>query len=240
MIKNLLYVILFLVINPSLDKPRVVNGYIEYAILYKEKTINKEKSFKKEKKEVIVALSEIRSELFFNSETSIYRVKPILGKENDMPYKVARIIAGNEWYKNSSKQSNVERIKTMGEIFNVTRPFNTYKWEILEDSKIIGGYKTYKAKATFIEKNNFTNKIDSLFISAWFCPDIPFSYGPKGVDGLPGLVLEADFGSVSIKANVINLNASGENSALQVPANGINITEKEFNELRKKRYGGRD
>ena len=136
MIKNQLYLVFLLVINPYLNQPRMDYGYVEYAITYKNKAVNKDGEFKKEKKEVADALSEIRSELFFNSEKSTYRVKPVLGKENDLPYKVARVIAGNEWYKNLRRKTKVERIKTMGETFNVIRPFNTYKWEILESSKI--------------------------------------------------------------------------------------------------------
>ena len=239
MIINLYFLVFFLAINPPLGQTRVENGHIEYSIIYqqKEKDEDGEGQYETEKKAVVLALSEIKGELFFNSERSRYFVKPILGKENDLPYKVARIMAGNEWFTNRNEQTKIERIRTMGEIFNVKRPNEKYDWTISNESKMIGDFKTFKATASFTEKNNFTNKTEDFLIKAWFCPDIPFPYGPKGVDGLPGLVLEANFGSISIRANGIDLNVEENQNLLDVPKNGILISNEDFNELRRKRYG---
>ncbi|WP_067034207.1 GLPGLI family protein [Allomuricauda sp. CP2A] len=238
MIINLYFLVFFLAINPPLGQTRVENGHIEYSIIYEQekKDDNGEGQYETEKNAVVLALSEIKGELFFNSERSRYVVKSILGKENDLPYKVARIMAGNEWFIYRNEQTKIERIRTMGEIFNVERPYETYDWAISNESKMIGNFKTFKATASFTEKNNFTNKTEDFQVKAWFCPDIHFPYGPKGVNGLPGLVLEVNFGSIIIRADRINLNIEKNRNLQDVPKNGIQISNEDFNELRRKRY----
>lgn len=54
-------------------------------------------------------------------------------------------------------------------------------WEISDETKIISGNKAYKAE-TFFRGRKWI---------VWFCPDLPYSYGPWKLHGLPGLILEA-------------------------------------------------
>lgn len=54
-------------------------------------------------------------------------------------------------------------------------------WNISDETKIISGYKAYKAE-TFFRGRKWI---------AWFCPDLPYAYGPWKLHGLPGLILEA-------------------------------------------------
>jgi GLPGLI family protein len=53
-------------------------------------------------------------------------------------------------------------------------------WEILDSTKIIGGYVSKKAKGHFRGRN----------YKVWFTPEIPLSGGPWKLGGLPGLILE--------------------------------------------------
>lgn len=53
-------------------------------------------------------------------------------------------------------------------------------WEILDETKLIGGYKCTSAKTTFNGRNYV----------AWFAKDLPFNEGPYVFKGLPGLILE--------------------------------------------------
>jgi len=54
-------------------------------------------------------------------------------------------------------------------------------WKITDETKIVSGKKTYKAE-TFFRGRKWI---------AWFCPDLPYPYGPWKLYGLPGLILEA-------------------------------------------------
>ncbi|WP_395064000.1 GLPGLI family protein [Flavobacterium sp.] len=78
------------------------------------------------------------------------------------------------------------------------------KWNITIENKDIDGYKCYKATAEVIvinPKGTFKHPV-----IAWFCPAIPFSYGPNGFGGLPGLILELQTKDAVYGVNKIKLN----------------------------------
>ena len=73
------------------------------------------------------------------------------------------------------------------------------KWVITKETKKINNYLCYKATllteyngvAGFDEKTLKTSwKKVSKTLTAWFCPEIPYSFGPDVFYGLPGLVFE--------------------------------------------------
>lgn len=57
----------------------------------------------------------------------------------------------------------------------------SYEWNLLSDAKTILGYNCYAATA----------EIRGREYIAWYTPEIPISYGPWKLKGLPGLILEA-------------------------------------------------
>lgn len=63
------------------------------------------------------------------------------------------------------------------------------KWKITGDSKEISGYKCFKATrddlSLDLDRNN-----RKYSVVAWFCPELPFPFGPIKYGGLPGLILE--------------------------------------------------
>lgn len=64
-------------------------------------------------------------------------------------------------------------------------------WVLSSESKKINNYNCYKA--TYVE--TYINRIGQnkeRIITAWYCPDIPFSYGPIDYNNLPGLILELE------------------------------------------------
>lgn len=67
------------------------------------------------------------------------------------------------------------------------------KWEVYEETKLIGKYKAIKATATR-KMGNFVDTIE-----AWFTPELPYSFGPIGYNGLSGLILEMKRGKVVYK-----------------------------------------
>jgi len=64
-------------------------------------------------------------------------------------------------------------------------------WSIKNESKIIDGKLCYKAIASDIDYGGKEKK--SYEVIAWFCPQIPFSFGPVFYGNLPGLILEVSY-----------------------------------------------
>ncbi len=75
-----------------------------------------------------------------------------------------------------------------GDKNNVIGDTKNKEWTITAESKKINGYLCYKA-----EQNDIIINSVGTFkhqITAWFCPEIPYSFGPLKFGGLPGLILE--------------------------------------------------
>lgn len=79
-------------------------------------------------------------------------------------------------------------------------------WKILDEQKVIDGYMCYKATNEYIVENSvgiFTHPV-----IAWFCPQLPYPFGPNGYGNLPGLILELQERNVvyGVKKIFFNLN----------------------------------
>ncbi|MFD2942810.1 GLPGLI family protein [Flavobacterium notoginsengisoli] len=61
-------------------------------------------------------------------------------------------------------------------------------WVLTNETKQIDDYLCYKA--TNIYKVEYGSKVFNHPVTAWYCPALPYSYGPIGYGNLPGLILE--------------------------------------------------
>lgn len=82
---------------------------------------------------------------------------------------------------NSDQNKMTEVVSVASDHFSIALPYPTQDWEILGDRKEIGGYNCQNAKTTFKGRTYI----------AWFTTELPFSYGPWKLHGLPGLILDA-------------------------------------------------
>lgn len=101
-------------------------------------------------------------------------------------------------------------------------------WTLHNESKKIQDFLCYKATAT-LKYNNGVGDFQKEII-VWYCPKIPYSFGPKGYGGLPGLILEFQEGNIVIGAKKIVFNKETK----IIEPNGKTITETEYAELIKK------
>lgn len=135
-------------------------------------------------------------ELLYDNEKSLFRLVDKLDNNiNTIDAKITKgIYDGHmKFYKNKSEKQKLFNVDEKGIVYNVETIFDEYKWEINPDeTKEISGFKCYKATAKTERKHN--GKTQDTFQSyAWFTYEIPTSFGPRGLDGLPGLVLEGSF-----------------------------------------------
>lgn len=104
-------------------------------------------------------------------------------QEKDSLYRYSNILNNNTYIKSSGK----------------------INWTFENEKKLIDGYECYKATSEYIVKN-----IKGEFrhpVIAWYCPQLPFSFGPKGYGGLPGLILELQERNVTFGVETIDFNS---------------------------------
>jgi GLPGLI family protein len=103
---------------------------------------------------------------------------------------------------------------------------DTLKWKLTNETKTIDNYTCYKATSSYQIDNGL--KLYTNNVVAWYCPALPFQYGPKGFGGLPGLIFEiqdqrVNFGIISIKQI--------EKLRIQKPEEGRSIKKVEYDKL---------
>jgi GLPGLI family protein len=144
--------------------------------------------------------------LKFNSIESIFKMVDALEDESNKSYKIAVILseAGNVYYLNKKMKKRIVSKMAYGEKVKVKTDIDIYKWVLHNNYKKIGKYQCYKATTFKTVKNN--KGVFKKEIVAWYTPQIPYSFGPKGYGGLPGLILELKEGNLTYYSTKIRLN----------------------------------
>lgn len=176
------------------------------------------------------AFRSLEYELIYNDQKSIYHlVEKMYQNEDNASYKIAQMIAGSFFYKDIESKEKFEKSEINDKTFYVVKDYDEYKWEITKETKIIDGYECIKATSYKEDFSSTRNKINKFYPTVWFAPSIPAPFGPYGLDGLPGLVLEGTFnGRIYFYATKIDFNCSSKHP-LQKPQKGNFVSEKEFN-----------
>ena len=152
-------------------------------------------------------------ELVFKGDKSLYKRKVNFNKEGEREkINFFEIVGGSDAVFYNEKGKIIKSVNEYDEDFLVT--YVPKKWQITQEHKKIGGYVCYKA----ISKNNRV---------VWFTPNIPLSFGPKDLNGLPGLILEVEIGKISIVASEIVFKEISDKQ-IKKPTKGMPITEKEY------------
>ena len=100
-----------------------------------------------------------------------------------------------------------------------------YKWEITKEQKIINGYSCFKAKGTL--------KTWDGSLEVWFTPQLNIPLGPRGVTGLPGLVVQVEYGREVFTLVDIDLEEKPGDIKKPKAAHEVTIAEwKKINEAR--------
>lgn len=126
--------------------------------------------------------------VFKGKEANFYQDKN--DKLDKTAANMANILSGTSKlsYQNIEKKALLNEINADGILikaneFVVSDSLKT-DWTITNESKLIDNYRCYKATTTkTINKGD--NKIFHEKVTAWFCPALPFSFGPNQYAGLP-------------------------------------------------------
>lgn len=95
--------------------------------------------------------------------------------------------------------------KNTGNDLMVKEPLKS-NWKLHDETKMIDNYLCYKATNVNVVDNR-SGKIFNHPVIAWYCPKLPFNYGPNGYSNLPGLILELQVRNVVFGAKKIDLNS---------------------------------
>ncbi len=176
-------------------------------------------------------------QLKFNNTKSLFAYNESLDEnDDDMLRNIALIsLSGKSlFFKDIAKEKRIKQEQYKGQLVNVEESFKKYDWDIIDETKELAGYVCKKATTT-VKRLTRSGEVDTE-ITVWFAPDIPVPFGPFGVDGVPGLVLEMSRGGnqyfyaseVMIGKDVVQENE------IKLPKGAESVSEEKWNEFHQK------
>ncbi|WP_396158302.1 GLPGLI family protein [Flavobacterium sp.] len=190
-----------------------------------------------------------KNEALFEEVVALEKPKPAQG---GVSVSISMSGDGDKYMNTKDKISYTEE-DIFGDEFVIKDSLPKIDWQITTEIKIIGDYNC--VKATYIEpvsKNDleayerYQEKINNgkttLFqmkkpepqtITAWYTSEIPVSFGPNGVWGLPGLILQLENENYIYFCTKVSLK-NNEKVKIKIPNSGKVISKKEYEKYEKK------
>ncbi len=96
-----------------------------------------------------------------------------------------------------------------------------FKWKMTREKMDIAGYSANKAEGVMM---------DSIHVTAWYAPSLPYKDGPNYLSGLPGLIVKAEMETGGFKTiyTLKSLNVLEKELKISLPTKGQVVTNKEF------------
>lgn len=192
--------------------------------------------------------------LTFNTQESFFKedekIDAISGATDSWGAYFSR---GNQ-YKNVKDNKLVQSQEFYGKRFLVKDSLYKIDWVMGSESKKIGNYICYKAKA-FVPNSELKwysfswsdlRKAEAkegeakkpeetmIVVEAWYAPQIPVNQGPAEFWGLPGLILEVSYGNTTLLCTEVVINKE-KKEEITIPSKGEEITKITYAETVRKR-----
>ena len=205
------------------------------SIKYKTELFEEDEEFqvefvKKMHQEAIINSKLIRFNLLIQDKTAKFYDLPSMSTSdsNSKSFLLATLgFLGNIY---TQKDSIYSENKLFGKNKLVQKQMIT-DWKITNENKKIDNYLCYKA-TTFYKVINPKGEFNHP-VTAWFCPNLPYSFGPLGYGGLPGLILELQVRKSWFGVDKIDFDSKVTFSKEEITKKE-KITEEELNTLIKK------
>jgi GLPGLI family protein len=201
-----------------------------HGVFYKM-TLNENKNPNEESYNIVVPnfknkINEITFELRFDKFLSQFIAINSNLSNNDFEFALTVADMRGTIYRKNNDNLFYEEVKSYGtnqKNFIAAKTKYT-DWEITQEKKIILGYECFKATCVLMVDYG-DNDINTLYpLTAWYCPDLKYSYGPKCFGNLPGLIMELENNLVVFKALKLNFEKNNVNS-ISIPKEKTIIPE---------------
>ena len=220
-------IIFFLFFTVSLAAQSNLSGFVIYEssinskkleiYLSKRRNKIKNKRLLESLDKVYLSLESIKSRLTFSKGEGVFTVEDKMSTDkNNIAQRYNRISAGGSkkyYYNNISKEYLIKDCDAVGECFIYNNEY--LEWKLTQDKMVINGYNCYKATRS------------NGKVIAWYTPEIPVNFGPKGEYGLPGLILELEVGKIIFKAKRIVLSPK-QILKVDPPKKGKRVSKAEY------------
>ncbi|HLS31541.1 MAG TPA: GLPGLI family protein [Flavobacteriaceae bacterium] len=231
--KKIILILITALFSIVLSQAQVQSGEITYKVKSLDESQNKKdttrvkSSAEKEAKQHLSdiyskrdrAIPHLRFDLVFNPTEALFQHKESIeiDKGPDLDMGLAFVGGKGVFYTNLPEDLNIHQREYL-KLVRIQSKVSDLKWQIKNEFKTIAGYQCQKAKT-----NIYVNDIQpEKEVTVWFANELPFSFGPMGMVGLPGMILGFERGKYFIYAKDIKL--SKHNKKITSPKKGEKVT----------------
>lgn len=165
--------------NYGFGQESIVVEYLYEARLNYEKLDSIRKSEGKQSSFKMESIPVLMKMIVTKNESTSYLVPKLVNQGNQNTISIGD--SKNIYYKNYVENYYLDETNSIFGHYIIKDSLKKYDWQITDETKTIKDYKVIKAIA-FLKGKKLT---------AWYAPDLPFEAGPRLINGLPGLILEA-------------------------------------------------
>lgn len=213
-------------------------GEVTYRVVFSQDSTLQKKSDRlyQLQQQAASGSSKVKLQLLFNKEFSKFSLQKTI-EDSDVKLAIAWANCGNTIYNDLKTKKSYYNSESNSMGIVKKDEFLIYNdlgdnWIETTESKKIDEFDCYKA--TKIIEFSTKKGLQKKEITAWYCPKIPYSFGPKGYCGLPGLILELTDKNVTFIVEKFSLK---DNSVeISIPKNGKLISNDEYQNILKDRF----
>ena len=204
--------------------------------------------------------------LKFNSDESTFEEEEKIDAISGATDSWGAYFSRGDQYKNIKESKLIQSQEFYGKRFLVKDELYKIDWAMGTETRKIGNYTCYKAKAfipkaelkwydfswgdlrskTSTEEADKVPEEELIVVEAWYTPQIPVAQGPAEFWGLPGLILEVSAENTTLLCIEVAINKD-EVAVVEAPEKGKEITKVEYTktvqekmvEMRNNRMGRR-
>jgi GLPGLI family protein len=176
--------------------------------------------------DLIKSQNRVSYELDFNKKESFFKPLDKISTDNKNINLVKIIVGNGRFYSIRKTKKTLNQKEAFGDLFLIETP--QFNWILTQESKKIGNYICYKATTSREIETRRGKAMRN--ITAWYTSQIPYNFGPKEYNGLPGLILELQEDSLLFKATKISLLTDKE-IEIDKPVKGKKVTQKEYDSI---------
>lgn len=124
--------------------------------------------------------------------------------------------------------SRITQYLWKGSLLSVEDNYQQIAWTSTGNTKEENNYVLNEMKGV---------KPDGSIFYAWYAPSLPYPYGPRGIDGLPGVVFEVYLGEEQAEGIIlksINLSTENVQCNLELPKGQTSLSKQEWTDLLQK------
>jgi GLPGLI family protein len=195
------------ILSVSIFSAQSKNIYVQYSVkLHDEEILAKaDPDFRGLFVDAMSSANRMLFGLIINNSGSKFYQIPLLGTSEDDKIRTSTIFIGFSGEIYQFEEYTYSESNTFGKDILVKEVLKD-NWQLHSETKMIDNFLCYKATNIHRVKNG-SNKIFNHPVIAWYCPELPFPYGPNGYNNLPGLILQLQVRNVVFAAKQIDLNS---------------------------------